>query len=66
MLSPSRRATALTLASVSQSITTRSKSAAKRDPGSDQGVAACTTPCSGHSTRGTSATSTVCSWKVSR
>jgi hypothetical protein len=38
----------------------------KRDPGSDHGVAACTTPRSGHSTLGTSATSMVRSWQVSR
>ena len=35
-VSPGRRATALKLAFLSQSITTRSKSAVNRDPGSDQ------------------------------
>jgi hypothetical protein len=44
--------TALKLAYFSPSITTRSKC----DPASDHGVDACSTRCSGHSTRGTSAT----------
>lgn len=52
---PRRRATAAGLASLSQSITTASRSAVKREPGSAHGVAACETPCSAHSTRGTSA-----------
>jgi len=65
-LSLRRRDTADVLASRSQSITTRSNSAVKREPGSAQGAAICFTPCSGHSTRGTAADTNVRNWHVSR
>ena len=61
-----RRLTAATLASRSQSITSASNNAVKREPGSAQGTATCTTPCVAHVTRGTGAIPIVRYGQVSR
>lgn len=43
-----------------------SNKAVKPEPGSARGTDTVTTPCSAHRTRGTSASSTVLYWQVSR
>ena len=68
---PSRRETAeIEASSLSHPITWDStwdsNSAVKREFGCDQGTGTWCTPCSGHWTRGTSATRIVWHWQVSR
>ncbi len=65
-LSPSHHRTALVEVSCNQSITSTSNSAVTPEPGSAQGTSICLTPCSGGSTRGTSAARMVRNWHVSR
>lgn len=59
-------ATAEIGATFSRSITMASNIAVNREPGSAHGTRTSSTPCSGHSTRGTSAVTTVRISHVSR